>query len=120
MNVENKRKDERFEYEMPDFVYAEFKHPGKPESDDVVNLDVADCSKYGLGMVVKENNIELLNHIKIGDRVEGLSFYASWTMIKVNGIIKHITKMESDQQKNWYVIGIESPDIIDSCQNDGE
>ena len=116
VEVEEKRKEERFAYEMPEFVSAEFSLKGGPIKDKVYNLDVLDCSMHGIKLLVTQKDFELLEVLNNGDRLNDITFFATWAMIKVDGTVRHKTEIEEGEHKGCYILGIESDEIIESCK----
>ncbi len=116
MENEENRREERFKYNLPEFVYVEFKLGKTPKKEKVYDLKVMDYSRNGLGMVVTQKDSELLQMVDEGDELQDITFCASWTMIKVDGTVRHKSKIEDGKYKDCYILGIESPDIIDSCK----
>lgn len=116
MKIEENRMDERIKYEIPEFVYVEFKLGKKPKEEKVYNLKVMDCSKNGLGMVVTQKDFELLKMVDEGEKLKDMTFFATWAMINVDGTVRHKSKIEDGKYKGCFMLGIETPDIIDSCK----
>lgn len=116
IEIKEKRSEERFTYETPEFVSAEFKLRNGAEEEKLYNLNVLDCSSHGLGLIVTEDNFDLLQKLRKGDRLKDITFYATWAMIQVNGTVRHKTKIEKGKYRGCYLIGIESPEIIKSCK----
>ena len=114
MESKDKRKEDRFNYEMPEFVYAEFKLGKEPIKDKVYNLKILDCSESGIGMVITQKDFDLLQILNEGDELKNISFFATWTVLKVDGIVRHKTKIEEGKYKGCYLMGIESQEIIES------
>ncbi len=115
MENEENRREERVKYKMPEFVYVEFKLEKTPKKGKVYGLKVMDYSRKGLGIVVTQKDFELLQMLDEGDKLKHVTFCASWTMIKVDGTVRHKSKIEEGKYKDCYILGIESLDIIDSC-----
>jgi len=111
--TKERRRERRYRYEMPDFVSVEFTLTAK---DKVYELGVVDCSMHGLGMLVTKKDFDLLRLLKPGDRLKGMVLYSENAMIKVDGVVRHLTKMSSGKYKGFYVLGIESPEVIESCK----
>ncbi|MFC1819784.1 hypothetical protein ACFLZG_01740 [Thermodesulfobacteriota bacterium] len=86
------------------------------KKDRLYELNVLDCSKYGLGMIIQQKDLDLLEILNEGDELQDITFYASWTMIKVKGTLRHKTRIEKGKYKGCYLIGIESPDLIKGCK----
>jgi hypothetical protein len=116
IQIAEKREEERFTYATPEFVSVEFKLGNDGNKEKLYELNVFDYSKHGLGLLITQKNFDLLKMLRKGDKIEDISFFASWTMIKVSGTVKHITKIEDGKYKGCYILGIDSPDIIESCK----
>ena len=116
IKIEEKRREERYTYETPEFISVEFRVGKKSKKDKLYGLNVLDCSKYGLGLLITQKDFDLLELLHKGDKLEDITFFATWAMIKVKGTIRHITKFEDGKYKNCYLLGIESPDIIETCK----
>ena len=108
-----RRRERRHTYEMPDFVSVAFSIVGK---DKVYDLGVMDCSMHGLGILVTRKDFDLVRLVKPGDRIRDIVFYSENAMIKVDGVVRHLTKMSTGKYKNSYVMGIESPEVIENCK----
>ena len=116
VEIEERRQEERVTFEVPDFVSAEFKLGKGGKEEEKYEMDVMNCSSRGLGLLITKENFGLLEKLKVGDRIKDMYFFATWAMVKVNGLIKHITRIEDGANKGCYQLGIESRDIIDSCK----
>ncbi|MFC1869368.1 hypothetical protein ACFL0H_14715 [Thermodesulfobacteriota bacterium] len=116
IEIAEKRKEKRFVYEKPEFVSVEFRIGEESKEDKLYELNVLDCSKYGLGIIIPPKDFDLLQKINVGDKLENIRFYATWTMINVNGTVRHKVKIDEGKYKGSYILGIESPEIIDSCE----
>ena len=108
-----RRRERRHVYEVPDFVSVEFSIMGK---DKVYDLGVMDCSMHGLGILITKKDFDLVRLVKPGDRIRDIVLYSENAMIKVDGVVRHMTKMSAGKYKDSYVMGIESPEVIDSCK----
>ena len=116
IQIAEKRREERVTYETPEFVSVEFRLGKEIKKDKLYELNVLDYSKHGLGLIITQKDFDLLKLLHKGDKIEDITFFASWTMIKVSGTIVHITKFEDGKYKGCYILGIESPDITESCK----
>jgi hypothetical protein len=113
LEIQDTRKEERTALGMPDFISVEFtlgKAPGKN-----YQVGVIDCSTHGLGLLVTEKDMKLLKMLKKGDKIKGMTCYAARVMITVDAEVKHITKIEEGKFKGQHIIGVESNEIIESC-----
>ena len=59
--------------------------------------------------------MDLIRALNPGDKIEEITYYAKSSIIKVEGTVVHKTKIHEGKYKGAYVIGIESPEIIESC-----
>jgi len=116
IKIEEKRREERFTYERPEFVSAEFSLGKKSKKDKPYELNVLDCSEYGLGLLITPKDFELLELMHKGDRIEDIAFFTLWGLIKLNGTVRHITKIKGGEYKGCHLLGIESRDLIESCR----
>jgi hypothetical protein len=116
IEIEEKRREERFYYENTGFISVEFRLGEKSKNDKLYKLNVFDCSKHGLCIIIPQKYFDLLQKIKVGDKFEDIIFYSAQARIKVNGTVKHKTKIDVGKYKDNYLIGIASPDIIEDCK----
>ena len=116
LKVEEKRKEERFPFEAPELVSVEFTVDKGPRKGKVYELGVFDRSKHGLGILVTEKDFDLFDGVRVGDAMRDIIFYATWARIRVEGIVRHRTKITEGKYKGSYILGIESRDIIESCK----
>jgi hypothetical protein len=117
IEIEEKRREKRTLYEAPDFITAELFIGKGTKEEKLYELDVIDCAAHGLGMVIPVKHLDLLKKVKKGDLIRDICFYASNAMLKIDGVVRHITKIEDGKFKGGYYIGIESKDIIPSCKD---
>jgi hypothetical protein len=111
--AKERRREKRHLYDMPDFVSVEFSIMGK---DKVYDLGVLDCSMHGLGILITKKDFDLVRLVKAGDRIKDIVLYSETARIKVDGVVRHLTKMSTGKYKDSYVMGIESPEVIENCK----
>jgi len=114
IEIQEKRREDRIVAEMPKFVSVEFRVGKGTRKGKLYDLDVIDRSKHGLGILVTQDNSDLINILNPGDKLRDMTCYARSAMIRVNGIVKHITKIKEGHFKNCYILGIESPEIMEN------
>jgi hypothetical protein len=117
IEIAEKRKEPRVVYEIPDFLLAEIYFGKGTNEEKRYELDVIDCAAHGLGMIIPEKHADLLKKVKKGDMLKDIHFYASSAMLKIDGIVRHITRIEEGKFKGGFYIGIESKDIIPTCKS---
>jgi hypothetical protein len=116
IEIKEKRREERFAYETPDFVTVEFTLRGRKGRAKVYELNVLNCSLHGLGVLITEKDLDLRKRLRPGDKLDGMTLYAESSMIKVDGIVRHVTKIREGEHAGCYVLGIESEEIIENCR----
>jgi hypothetical protein len=116
LRVRETRRENRIVIEVPEFVSVEFKSEGQDKNDKMYELKAVDYSKHGLGLLVTENNSELLEILKPGDKIQNMTFFARRTLIKVDAKVIHITKIQEGKDRGKYIIGLESEEIIESSK----
>jgi hypothetical protein len=109
------RKEERFTYDAPEFITVEFKFRKDSENEQKWELNVLECSKHGLRLLVTDIDYELLKMLKPGDVINDITLYGASTLIRVDATIRHISKIGNGPYKDQYSIGLESSDLIESC-----
>jgi hypothetical protein len=118
IEIAERRREDRIPYEMPEFVSAEFTLEEGPGKGKRYALNVLDHSRHGLGMLVVEKDFDLLKFVRRGDRLPNITFYATSAIIKVDGTIRHKTKIAAGNFNGAYVLGIDSKDFLESCEKD--
>ena len=116
MEFNEKRREGRTIYEMPDSAYVELKVPREPKTYKMYDLKVNDCSRYGLGMLITKEDLDLLQTLKQGDKLQNIAFFSTWTVNKIDGVVRHKTKIENGEYKGCYILGIRSENIIEHCK----
>jgi hypothetical protein len=113
IKVGERRRESRQSYETPDFVSVEFRVGG---GDKVYSLGVKDCSLRGLGILIMKKDFELVMVLKPGDKIKGVTFYAKSAVIKGDGTVRHVTEIKTGAHQGCYLLGIESPEIMENCR----
>ncbi|MDY6971048.1 MAG: hypothetical protein SV775_01835 [Thermodesulfobacteriota bacterium] len=108
------RREDRTSPAIPEFYYVEFNLGESSGNEKLYKLDVIDYSRHGLGMLVTDKDAELLKMLKRGDMINDITFYATWTLIQVDAVVRHITKIKSGPHKGQHLVGVESTEMIES------
>lgn len=116
VEIQDRRQEERIPFEFPEFVSVEFNVRDLAGNEKRYSLTLIDSSVHGLGVLITPRDSELLGLLKPGDRILHMTFYARTAMIKVDGTVRHITKIEEGKHQGSYILGIHSKDIIESSQ----
>ncbi len=110
--LEELQREERRLPSLPEFVYVEFNLGETLEEERTYRLNVVDYSRHGFGLLITDKDLELRRMLNPGDKIKDITFYATWTLIKVGATVRHITKIEEGQ----YIMGVESNEIIESSE----
>jgi hypothetical protein len=111
-----RRREERLVMDPVDLISAEFSIVKGHDKDRLWNLNVFNCSNYGLGLLVRKIDFELLQILKPGDLIADVKLYSEWGIIKVDATIKHITKIEHGPYKDQCILGLRSNEIVEICR----
>lgn len=113
LQFRERRSEERSVFERPDLISAEFSLSGEGSKSKLYSLRVHNYSKHGVGLIIAEKDIELVDTLKVGESIKRISFYTSEAIItNINGSVRHITRIKGGEYQGYYILGIESKDII--------
>jgi len=113
IEIKDRRKEKRYNLDVPEMVSVEFSIDKGPAKGKSYKLNVYDCSQHGLGILITEKDFELLNLLERGDEIKEITFYATAAIIKVRGTVRHKSKIGEGKYTGCYILGIESPDLIE-------
>jgi hypothetical protein len=116
IDAEERRIQKRVTYNLPDFLSAVICFDKGTQKEKIYELDVFDRGSYGLGMIIQSKDADILKRVKVGDTIRDVQFYAAGAMITIDGIVRHITKIEEGKFLGSYSIGIESKDLISNAR----
>lgn len=112
VRIEERRKEERVVYEMPELFSVQFRLGNGGRKERVYDLNVHNGSGHGLGLLIPEKDFDLLEMVNVGDKLCGIIFFAREAIIRGNGTVRHKTKIGEGKYKGCYVMGIETGDIV--------
>ena len=113
VRVSERRDRERGDLEIPRFVSASFTLKKKGKGRKKFEVDVADYSANGVGLLVTEKDSDLINLLEVGDRLEDLQLYAKWTTANVSGTVVHKTKLGTEGGEETQLVGIRLDDVLE-------
>lgn len=106
IDIREKRRRDRRGDEIPDFVSVVVKVKDESRKDRTYELEIFDCTAYGLGILVRDKDIDILDRIEVGDKLRDITLYGAYTIVKVKGTARHKTKRSVDGE-NFHVVGVE-------------
>ena len=106
IDIREKRRRDRRGDEIPDFVSVVVKVKDESRKDRIYELEIFDCTAYGLGMLVRDKYIDILDKIEVGDKLRDITLYGAYTIVKVKGTARHKSK-RSVEGEDFHVVGVE-------------
>ena len=112
VQVHEERREERIKLELLEPISAKLtvgRDAGGPREYD---LAVVDHSRHGLGLLVTQNDFNLLEALSVGDRIQNMILYAPWAVTKVDAKVAHKTQLQDGEHKGCFMLGIKSRELI--------
>jgi hypothetical protein len=106
IDIREKRRRDRRGDEIPDFVSVVVKVKDESRKDKTYELEIFDCTAYGLGILVRDKYIDILEKIEVGDKLRDITLYGAYTIVKVKGTARHKTKRNIEGE-DIHVVGVE-------------
>ena len=91
----------------PLFVHAKLTIRISGNHEKSYDLKIFDVSEKGVGLLVSEEQSHLLERTGIGDKLKEVELYATWTMIRVDGTVRHKSKVLEGEYSGYHILGIE-------------
>lgn len=118
LELEERRRGERIMLESPEVVSAVFKLVKGHKRDQSYELNILNYSDHGLGLLVGEKDLRLLQVLKPGDTIPQITIFAELGLIHMDGTVRHKTRIEDGRFKGAYVLGLESNTVIGAITNE--
>jgi exoribonuclease II len=115
---ERRRRDRRGE-SIPDFMYVVVNLKDDSQKEKTFKLEVLDRSEFGVGILVRNEDAEILERIEVGDKLRDITLYGSYTIMKVQGTVMHKTKRDVDGDE-FHVVGIEFEETLEQLSSFGK
>ncbi len=109
----NARAERRYVPAVPEFSYVEFCLPGESRTH---RFEVLNTSEHGIGILLRKEDREIADVLQPGSTIPTMTFYAPWTLIRVDATVRHITRITKGRHTGHYLMGVESEDIIESSK----
>jgi hypothetical protein len=108
--IAERRKHDRHEVDSkpaPLFAKATISMRVGRNQDKVHDFGVFDVSENGVGILVGKDLSNWLERIGIGDRLKGVELSAPWTIVRVDGTVRHKSKIRRGKYTDYHLLGIE-------------
>ena len=108
--IADRRRHDRHEVyssSAPLFAKAKIRTRAGRSQEKTYDLEVLDVSENGVGILVGKELSNWLERIGIGDRLKEVELYAAWTIVRVDGTVKHKSWMQKGKYSGYHLLGIE-------------
>lgn len=112
IEIKEKRRAATSTRAAAEFISIEFILKKGTRKRKVYHLELIDCRMHGLGVLIPKKDVELVQILQPGDELKDIAVYAESCMVKVNGVVRHLTKVKSGKNRGSYLLGIESSGIV--------
>jgi hypothetical protein len=114
MDLPERRRGHRGSSEMPEFISVVLSPQNGLKSGKNCDLAVVDYSTNGVGVFVSEEDSELIDGTGKGDKLKGITLFASEAMVKVDGTVRHKSKRKrrGRQNEDFFILGIEFDEAL--------
>jgi hypothetical protein len=106
LELEEKRREERKAEEFSQLTFAFLRVEKEADRDQLYQSKVINHSGHGLGLIVKEKDVDLLRLLKPGDRMPEMLVFSG--LKKWGAFVRHKTKIEHGKYRGNYLLGIEA------------
>ena len=114
VELEEKRKEDRIALEFPEFLSAEFRLVKAPNKGQLCELNVLNYSSHGICLLVTEKDFNLLLILRPGHRIPEITLFSELGLTRLDGIVRHKTKIEDGKFKGDYILGLEFNTILEA------
>lgn len=111
IDIREKRRRDRSGDEIPDFVSVVVKLKDQSKKSKTYELEIFDCTAYGVGIMVQNKYLEFLERVEVGDKVRDVTLYSAHAIVKVKGTVRHKSRRRVDG-KDIHVVGVEFDEAL--------
>ena len=108
--IADRRRSDRHEVDSnaaPLFGKAKIRMRAGRSQEKAYDLRIFDVSENGVGILVGEELFDWLGRIGIGDRLKEVELCAPWTIVRVDGTVRHKSRMHKGKYSGYHLVGIE-------------
>ena len=111
IDIREKRRRDRRGDEIPEFVSIVLKLEDESHKAKSYELEIFDCTAYGVGILVRDKYMDILDRIEVGEKLRDVTLYGAHTIVKVKGTVRHKSK-RSAEGEDFHVVGVEFDDPL--------
>lgn len=108
VEVEEKRREERFVTGSPGFFAAVFRCTDSNREPRTFDLSILNYSKHGLGLLVRKSDFPLLPLVQPGDPIDDLTLYGETLLMNLSMIVRHKSEIEEGPLAGNFLLGLQS------------
>ena len=82
-------------------------------------LNILNYSDHGVGLLITEKDLNLLQMLSPGDRIPEITIFAEPGLIHMDGTVRDKRRIEDGGFKGNYILGLESNTIIGAIIREG-
>ncbi len=82
-------------------------------------LNILNYSDHGVGLLITEKDLNLLQMLSPGDRISEIAIFAEPGLIHMDGTVRDKRRIEDGGFKGNYILGLESNTIIGAIKREG-
>lgn len=82
-------------------------------------LNILNYSDHGVGLLITEKDLNLLQMLSPGDRIPEIAIFAEPGLIHMDGTVRDKRRIEDGGFKGNYILGLESNTIIGAIKREG-
>ncbi|UCF56192.1 MAG: PilZ domain-containing protein, partial [Deltaproteobacteria bacterium] len=112
IHIEERRRRDRRNDAIPAFDSGIFKLKKGSVKDKTYEFRVINCSAGGVGIQVGEKDSDLLERVKEGDKLQDITLYAPQTVVRMDGTVRHKSKIRDMENENSYILGVEFDETL--------
>ena len=108
--IADRRRSDRHEVDSsaaPLFGKAIIRMRAGRSHEKACDLKVFDVSENGVGILVDSEMFDRLERVGIGDRLKKVELYAPWAIVRVDGTVRHKSRMHTGRYSGYHLLGIE-------------
>ena len=91
----------------PLFAKAKIGMKEERSQENGYDLRIFDVSENGVGILIGKELFNWLDRIGIGCKLKGVELYAPWAVVRVDGTVKHKSRMRGEKYRDYQLLGIE-------------
>jgi hypothetical protein len=106
VDVEEKRREERFFPDSPGFYSAAFSLMDQDRVTRTYELQILNFSRHGLGLLVLKHDLPFLKLLQPGDSIDDLTLYGEALLLRLSAVVRHKSEIEGGPHAGGCILGL--------------